>query len=254
MSATISPGLIEALRAFVGGFTKNLRAVCIGKVVRWDATKQAADIEPLVYEFITEEDGTKTAVKPDIIPLVPIAMFEIGGFRIQATPALGDVLTVLVSDREIETWLQGSGGPTTPETDRSHDINDSIAIPWRPATWAAPLSDIDSGALIIGRADDAGEIRIMPDGTIKAGARGASTRGVARLDDATVVDASTDPKHPAWVTAVDVAIAALAGALVPPSAGTPIVAAYNGAVQGAGGLPTSIAGKITSASAAMEVE
>lgn len=251
MSTTISPGLIEALRAFVGGFTKNLRAVCIGKVVRWDAAKQAADIEPLVYEFVTEEDGTKTAVKPDVIPLVPIAMFEIGGFRIQATPAIGDVLTVLVSDREIETWLQGSGGSVAPETDRSHDINDSLAIPWRPATWAAPLSDIDSGALVIGRADSAGEIRIMPDGTIKAGARGASTRGVARLDDTTVVDASTDSRMVGFMAAVH---AAFSSPPVPMDGGAALRVAYTSALAASGGLPTSITSKITSASAAMEVE
>lgn len=252
MTAPLNRTLVQALDDFIIRRMRGLRSVLIGKVEAWYPAQQTADILPLVREVVRSDEGTKT-LTPDVITRVPVATLAMSGFTIQIAPSVGDIMLVLVSDREIETWLQGSGGMTTPDSDRAHDINDAIAIPFTPARWAAPVSDIASGELVIGRGDGAGELRVKADGTILGGARGAATRGVARLDDTTKSTSAEDTTFWGWVTAVDTAIRAGTG--VTPGGGAAIAAAYTSAVAAIGGAaPSSATGKITTASAAMEVE
>ena len=106
------------------------------------------------------------------------------------------------------------------------------------------------GQMVISLSDYEGERRI------ELGRKGLSevplTKGVARLDDPTVVDGTTDPAMLAWMTAVDAAIGAIAGKLNGGATPAPVVSAPGTVVPTA--APGSIVGKVSGASEAVFAE
>lgn len=227
------------------------RTVVPARVERWMPDEQTIDAVPLIQR-VRVIDGERLVDEYPVITRLPVSFLRWGGFVFRCPLEAGNIVTLLVSDRELERWLASDGDETAvPRGRRMHSLNDAIVMPGI-APWSDPIPDLDDGDLVIGREDGSGEVRVRADGTIALGGRDAERRGVARLNDETTSNSNTDAAWWAKIQAIDVFIKAAGAAAY----GTPPVTVLAAALTAyeAVPLPTSQRGEITSASDETETE
>lgn len=103
-------------------------AIQIGIIEKFDSAKQLATIR-LAIKHVRDiaPDGTKTLVEHPLILECPV-MVLFGGVDFLSMPiTVGDSCIVLFCDRDIDYWLY-NGGVNPPNTYRTHDNSDAIAI------------------------------------------------------------------------------------------------------------------------------
>jgi hypothetical protein len=229
-----------------------VRTAVPARVEKWMPDEQTIDAVPLIQR-VRVIDGERLVDEYPVITRLPVSFLRWGGFVFRCPLEQGNIVTLLVSDRELERWLASDGDATVePRGRRMHSLNDAIVLPGI-APWSDPISDLDDGDMVLGREDGSGEVRVRADGTIALGGRDAERRGVARLNDETTSDNSTDAQFWAWVTAVDAFIKA-AGAGVFGTAGTVLAGALSVYQASSPAAPSSQTGQITSASDETETE
>ena len=132
-----------------------LRVSCPAKVVSWDASKQLADVKPLVKDIFEGEDGEVQHVSIPVITNVPVVFPGAGGMRITFPVAVGDTVHLVFCDRSIDAWLD-QGGETSPTDQRRHHIADAVAYPGlhpNNAAWAG----LEDGVVTVGSSTGASE-------------------------------------------------------------------------------------------------
>ena len=148
------------------------RTAVLAKVEKWYPAEQTIDALPLIKRK-REIDEERLVDDYPVVTRVPVSFPRWGGFVIRMPLAAGDIVMLLVSDREIEGWLS-SGGSQTVEprgTTARRSLNDAIAIAGI-STWSNPAPNLSDGHLVIGREDGAGEFRIDADGNVTIASNG----------------------------------------------------------------------------------
>ena len=112
--------LQDLLSRFRESLTADLHTSLPGKIVRYDASTQKADVQPLIKERYTDEAGAMQSRELPVIPAVPVQFPGAGGYRITFPVAADDVGLVVFSEASLDKWLV-SGGTVDPADDRRHD-------------------------------------------------------------------------------------------------------------------------------------
>lgn len=108
----------------------------IAKVIKYNAKKHVADIQPLAKT----SDGQASAQYLDVPVAASCYLFdefidqsktalEKGGFKLPKKKLLrkGAVVVTVVLDRDNDNW-KGAGGTYLPDTGRLHDANDAVIV------------------------------------------------------------------------------------------------------------------------------
>lgn len=147
-----------------------------GEVIRYDADKQAADVQPMIKRVVRRSDGSAQAEDLPILPNVPVVFPAAGGFRLTLPVAKGDPVLLVFTQRPIDEWRR-TGELSHPGDLRLHHPSGVVALP-------GLMPNAEAGAhgenLVLG-AKGGAEIHITKD-EVKLGGEGAS-RGVAREGD-----------------------------------------------------------------------
>jgi hypothetical protein len=145
-----SPELIEVLRAAMDKVSEGISVALPGKIEKYDAAKQVADVKPLVKIPVVFDDGTEGLDTLPVIPSVPIVFPRGGGYYISFPLAKGDNVLLVFADRAIDSFVGSSGSvDVDPEHLRMHDLTDAVAIPgWYPTPKA--IKDAISSGMVIG--------------------------------------------------------------------------------------------------------
>ncbi len=120
--------LQDLLSRFRESLTADLHTSLPGKIVRYDATTQKADVQPLIKERYTDESGAMQSRDLPVIPAVPVQFPGAGGYRITFPIAADDVGLVMFCEASLDKWLV-SGGTVDPSDDRRHDLTDAVFLP-----------------------------------------------------------------------------------------------------------------------------
>ena len=139
-----------------------------------------------------------------------------------------DIVWLEVCQRSLEKWKSVEPGdrptPVDPVERRHHHLSDAVA---RAGLQYPSGEHLDPEDDLVLAHEDGNEIRLKPSGEILLGE--GATRGVARLNDSTLVDGSTDAAFIGWVGQVTTFINGLVPGTIPTT-------------------PSTVAGKISSAS------
>lgn len=219
-------------RAIFGKKIAEIRTGTIAQVVAYDKATNLVSVQPVVESVRSKDPRNLTTILLPQLDDVPVKQRGSGKGMLTCAPAVGAYGWLSFSDRCIEQWIT-DGGTGSPRASRMFDLNDCVFDP-----GLYPLTvDGDNGKIDGGIADDRislrtrsgnTEISVLHDETVQvsnaSGSVVINTSGeviinggtalVARKDDPTLVNATTDPVflHAAtgWVTLVSAAINALA--------------------------------------------
>jgi len=134
-----------------------------------------------------------------VISRVPVVFPSFGPIVIRAVPERGDGLMCHVFDREIATWLRGNGGTYNPDTRRTHNLNDIVAVPSMRRNRKQPRTTDNARELFIGHESgqgtylklnvQTGAVSVVADTSVRLGSE-LATLGVARQTDPIAINAA----------------------------------------------------------------
>lgn len=142
--------------------------VCLpGKVVKYDASKQVADVQIMVkHKGFDYEEGTPLYTDFPVLPSVPVLWPSGGGFSVTLPLEEGDYVFLLFAETSISEW-RASGQVSTPTDAARHTLSNAVAIPGAKIS-SNPIANASSSNLIIGHESSDGVIEIS-SGEVKLG-------------------------------------------------------------------------------------
>jgi hypothetical protein len=171
-----TPTLAEVLKAALEARIAEIHVSLPAKIVRYDASKQLIDAQPLVKGRYVDENDVEQAYSLPVITNVPVCFPSGGGFRITFPLKVGDTVCLLFSERSLDTWLS-QGGEVDELDYRDHSLNDAQAfLGLRP--FNAPLKSAPTDRMAMG--NDGGVTIEITGSEIRLG--GAAT-GVVKFAD-----------------------------------------------------------------------
>lgn len=139
----------EALGDFVDSRLRGLRVSMPGRVEKYDASTQKADVQPLIQSGHTQEDGERTSLDLPMVLDVPVQFQGAGDFGVTFPVAVGSIVLLVFADFSLDKWLtHGKDSPVDPLDDRAHHISDAIAIPGL-RTFNDPTDQVSSDSNVI---------------------------------------------------------------------------------------------------------
>lgn len=135
-----------------------------GRVERYDAATQTADVVPLVRHPVPQPDGSYALEELPVVPSVPVVFPRTGRWMLTFPIVAGDTVQLLVNTAAIGHWRAGSGDVTDPGDLRRQHLAHAVAIPGLYVRRKA-LAHASATDLVMG--DDEGTLlAIKPDGTV----------------------------------------------------------------------------------------
>lgn len=141
--------LADVVKAGIRSSLADLRVALPGRVERYDASKQLADVAPLLKDQVEGQDGKVTPVSLPVLTGVPVVFPGGGGFRVTFPIQPGDLVLLVFSDRSLDKWLAGDGREVDPGASHMHSIADAVALPGLH-TFGAPAADAGTASLKVG--------------------------------------------------------------------------------------------------------
>lgn len=123
-----SPDLPTVLAGALRAHMKGVRVALPGRVETYDPTTQSCSVQPLIFDGVPDETGTRQPDRIAVVENVPVVFPGSGAFSITFPISKGDTVLLVVSSSSIDRWL-AIGGEVDPIDDRRHHITDAIAIP-----------------------------------------------------------------------------------------------------------------------------
>ena len=136
------PTIVEALEGFLESKLRDLHVALPGRVESYNRALQAADVQPLIKQGHTGEDGTRALDSLPVVPRVPV-VFSGMTYDLEK----GDTVLMIFSHSSIDKWLS-NGSLVDPLDDRHHDLSDAIAIPFL-RSFNNATDQVSSGAKVI---------------------------------------------------------------------------------------------------------
>lgn len=115
----------EIIRRAIADSARGLR-VCMPAMVTALNGDQNVNVQPLFQTRLI--DGTPPSNMPQV-QQVPVSMFMGSGYSIRLPVAIGDTGYLIISDRNMDAWLAGSGAIVDPQDTRAHNLSDAIFVP-----------------------------------------------------------------------------------------------------------------------------
>jgi hypothetical protein len=170
----VTPSQLDLISAVVNSMLGNVHTCMPGEVVRVfaDATNkgQFVDVLPSLQRAAFDELGAPVNETLPIVPMVPVAYMQGGGFFISVPLAVGDFVLLLFAERSIDQWLQTAHKHSQRAVDPGdvglHPLEGAIALPCGPAPRPELLAGVDALDLVIARAGGP-QLRVQHDGTVK---------------------------------------------------------------------------------------
>lgn len=171
----------ELYRLILDSRLRDLHTSMPGRIEKYDASKQVADVKPQLKRSVPNGAGGYVAEDLPVLPNIPVGHPKGGGFFVSFPFQKGDYVWVMFAERSLDAWRR-TGEPTDPGDLRMHALVGAYCIPGC-APDSGALSDAHADNLVIGK-DGGAQIHVKPNGDICLGGPNAN-KGVARKGDGT---------------------------------------------------------------------
>lgn len=124
-----TPSWSEVIRRGVTAALEGVHTAIPGKVTRYDAATQKADVQPLIRAAYEDENGERVAASLPVVTNCPVQFGGGAGLTITYPLAVGDTGLLVFSEGSLDKWLAGRGGEVDPGIDTRFALADGIFIP-----------------------------------------------------------------------------------------------------------------------------
>jgi Phage protein Gp138 N-terminal domain len=166
----LKPTLAEVIRLAVESWGRDIHTALPGRVVKYDAAKQVADVLPVIKDARPDSDGDTQHFDIPVIPNVPVQWPRGGQHALHLPLAKGDHVLLVFQESAIGQWRE-TGDVEEPVDLARFDISYPIAIPGI-APNANPIADPGS---------DTEAVLSVGDGTFRVGGASAEMVAIAKL-------------------------------------------------------------------------
>jgi hypothetical protein len=125
---SLEPSEPELLRNVIASYLSDVHTSIPGRIVKYDAPSQTADVEIVVQRAEVAESGAVVHENYPVIPNVPIGWPSGGGYSFQFPLSPGDGVWLVFSEASIANWRE-TGDVSPPGDLERHDISYPIALP-----------------------------------------------------------------------------------------------------------------------------
>jgi len=178
MTVVNQPPLANAFLRAVEGIMRRLHVALPGRVEKYDATTQLADVKPMIPRLVPRRIGGYLAESIPVIPAVPVVFPRCGKFFVSFPIEKGDSVLLVFCDYDPQEWRR-TGDEVSPGIDARGHVSNAVAIPGiEPKSRA--LVSASATDMVIGQ-DGTGKPRIViePDGNVRAGTQSGAEDFVA---------------------------------------------------------------------------
>ena len=127
MTVDRTPTFSQVIRNALDQRVAHLRVAMPGRIEAFDATKQTADVLPLLSDLIINAEGEERTESHPVISSVPVQFAGGSGYAATFPVAVGDPCLLVFCDRSIDTWF-ARGAVDLSNDGRTHDLTDCVAI------------------------------------------------------------------------------------------------------------------------------
>jgi len=158
----------------------DLHVSCPGRIVRFDADTQLADVKPIIRQ-IRPRDGKKVTLPLPVITGVPVQFAGAGGFRLTFPVKKGEPCWLIFADGCIDKYVHKGGEDVDPLDPRTHDLSDAVCI-LGLRSLQDRLRDVSTNSMKIGK--DGGDAQIeLFDDRIELGGNSDYAALASKVDD-----------------------------------------------------------------------
>lgn len=145
-----NPSLAEVVNLATETALETLYVSLPGRVTRYDAATQEADVQPIPRVRYTAESGEAVVEDLPVVPSVPVIFPGGGGFTVTFPISVGDTVLLVFSGASMDKWLTANTDDSLdPETHARHSLADAVAIPglknFRRPRSSAPTDHVRIG-------------------------------------------------------------------------------------------------------------
>ena len=119
------PGLEDVLRAAIDAGMAQTHVSMPGIIRKYDVATHLADVQPSLLD--KGVDSSVPQLLP-VIPRVPVLHPRVLKGAVIMPVSVGDLVTLLFSDRALSRWKLGAGQPVEPGDGRRHHLTDCVAL------------------------------------------------------------------------------------------------------------------------------
>lgn len=139
----------EAIRAALESSALEFHVAMPGRVEKYDASKQRADIKIELHAYARDGEGGYVAEDFPVLPNVPVAFPQGGGFFCAFPLQKGDPVLVVFCDLPIGAWLQ-KGDKAEAGLCDPHGLGGAVCYPGLKPT-GDPLSSASGSTMKLGK-------------------------------------------------------------------------------------------------------
>jgi Phage protein Gp138 N-terminal domain len=149
------------------------------KVVNYDASKQTADVQPMVKDLYHDESGGILVRSFPVLPSVPVAFLRGGGYFMTVPLNTGDTGMLIFSELPIDRW-RSSGQESHPVNARRHGVGNAVFYPGvRPRAQALTETGM-SDHMVLGK-EGGCQVHVKPNEVNLDGGPSAQAVAIAQL-------------------------------------------------------------------------
>ena len=149
------PTVLDAVDVIRRVILRDHRGVRVGKVVKYDATRRTADVQPFRKR---RSKGADLVFEEGPIMDAPVGTWRLGGMVMAGELEKGDEVLIVTCEREIRPWWL-LGKVHDPQSRRMHAAEDSVILPWI-SNLKRVITAQAAGTLYLGREDGSAGLTI----------------------------------------------------------------------------------------------
>ena len=115
----------EVINSHIENALSEIHTAFPAQVLRYDATKQCADMQPVIKKKLRDD----SVLPMPVIHNVPIVFPSSGGALLSFPVNVGDTMLIICCERSLDAWLSSDGAQIDPQDTRKFNISDAVAIP-----------------------------------------------------------------------------------------------------------------------------
>lgn len=161
------PDEADVLQSWLEQHSSEIRTAMPGRIVRYDATKQVADVQPLVRLPVPQPDGSVVQEDQPVVPSVPVIFPRSTAYSLTLPLTEGDTVLLVCCESAIGSWRVGSGAVSDPGDERRHHLSNAVALPglYRAAQALTHAAPNGGPAMVLGHDTTGCRVALGADGS-----------------------------------------------------------------------------------------